>query len=61
MPGVIVSSPHSARTNRTDRLMLQVILALVPGTLAMVWYFGWGVLINMALATQLRRSRPRPW
>jgi electron transport complex protein RnfD len=23
----------------------------VPGTLALVWFFGWGVLINMALAT----------
>ena len=51
MPGVIDSSPHSARANRTDRLMLEVILALVPGTLAMVWYFGWGVLVNMALAS----------
>jgi electron transport complex protein RnfD len=51
MPGVVVSSPHSARVNRTDWIMLQVILALVPGTLAMVWLFGWGVLINMALAS----------
>jgi electron transport complex protein RnfD len=50
MAGVILSSPHSARVNRTDRVMLQVILALIPGTIAMVWYFGWGVIINMALA-----------
>ncbi|MBK5931221.1 electron transport complex subunit RsxD [Halochromatium salexigens] len=46
-----VSSPHSARVNRVDQVMLQVSLALVPGTLVMVWFFGWGVLINMALAT----------
>jgi len=46
-----VSSPHSARVNRVDQVMLQVCLALVPGTLALVWFFGWGVLINMALAT----------
>jgi electron transport complex protein RnfD len=46
-----VSSPHSARVNRVDWIMLQVCLALVPGTLALIWYFGWGVLINMALAT----------
>lgn len=49
--GLFVSSPHSARINRVDWVMLQVCLALVPGTLALVWYFGWGVLINMALAT----------
>ncbi len=30
--------------------MLDVILALVPGAIAMTWYFGWGVLVNMTLA-----------
>jgi electron transport complex protein RnfD len=47
----VISSPHAARVNRTDRVMLQVTLALIPGTLAMVWFFGWGVIINMALAS----------
>ncbi|KAA6184085.1 electron transport complex subunit RsxD [Thiohalocapsa marina] len=46
----ITSSPHGARNNRVDWIMLQVCLALVPGTAALVWFFGWGVLINMALA-----------
>jgi electron transport complex protein RnfD len=50
MTGVVVSSPHSARVNRVDRVMLQVILALIPGILAMTWLFGWGLLINMGLA-----------
>ncbi len=45
------SSPHSARINRVDQVMLQVCLALIPGTIAMVWFFGWGVIINMALAS----------
>jgi electron transport complex protein RnfD len=45
-----ISSPHSERPNRVDQLMLQVVLALIPGTLAMVWYFGWGILINILLA-----------
>ena len=27
-----------------------VLLALVPGVIAMTWYFGWGILINLALA-----------
>jgi len=30
--------------------MLQVILALLPGIAAMIWYFGWGLLINIVLA-----------
>ena len=30
--------------------MGMVLLALIPGTLAMWWYFGWGVLINLAIA-----------
>lgn len=47
----VISSPHGARVNRVDHVMQQVCLALIPGTLAMVWYFGWGVLINMVLAT----------
>lgn len=46
----VISSPHSARINRVSWVMLQVCLALVPGTAALVWFFGWGVLINMGLA-----------
>jgi electron transport complex protein RnfD len=30
--------------------MLQVVLALIPGIIAMIWYFGWGTLINIGLA-----------
>ena len=47
----IVSSPYTGRVNRVDGVMLQVILALIPGALAMIWFFGWGLLIQMALAT----------
>jgi len=50
MTDVIVSSPHGSRPNRVDRIMLEVILALIPGTLALIWYFGWGILINLVLA-----------
>ena len=46
-----ISSPHSDRPNSVSRTMLLAILALVPGALAMIWYFGWGVLINMLLAS----------
>ncbi|MBL3601585.1 MAG: electron transport complex subunit RsxD [gamma proteobacterium endosymbiont of Lamellibrachia anaximandri] len=45
------SSPHTRRPNSVDKVMLQVILALLPGVLAMTWYFGPGVLINIVIAT----------
>lgn len=48
-----ITSPHTSRPNRVDRVMLQVILALIPGSAAMIYYFGWGILINMVLATLL--------
>ncbi len=35
------------------RMMRRVLYALVPGTLAMAWYFGWGVLVNVSLAVVL--------
>ncbi|MEY6432653.1 electron transport complex subunit RsxD [Thioalkalicoccus limnaeus] len=50
MPGTIISSPHGARVNRVDWIMLQVIAALIPGIAVMIWFFGWGLLINIALA-----------
>ena len=46
-----LSSPHTARPNETRRVMAEVLLALLPGIAALVWYFGWGVVINIALAS----------
>ena len=46
----MVSSPHVAPGNSLQKLMLQVIIALVPGTLVYVWQFGPGVLVNIVLA-----------
>jgi len=51
MTGSVISSPYVDRPNRVDRIMLQVVVALIPGTLAMIWYFGWGIAINMVLAS----------
>jgi electron transport complex protein RnfD len=31
--------------------MLQVLLALVPGIAIYVWFFGWGIVVNIAIAT----------
>ena len=46
-----ISSPHTARPNSVTLTMFWVILALVPGTIAMTWYFGWGIIIHMLLAS----------
>jgi len=44
------TSPHLVPGHSVGRVMRQVLYALVPGTLAMTWFFGWGVLVNVTLA-----------
>jgi len=46
-----LTSPHSERPNSVRNVMLWVIMALLPGIGAMTWHFGWGVLINIILAS----------
>jgi len=41
------SSPHGHEGSSTGQLMLQVVLACVPGTAALCFFFGNGVLINL--------------
>lgn len=45
-----VSSPHKAPERGIGGVMRQVLYALVPGTIAYAWYFGWSILITIALA-----------
>lgn len=45
-----VSSPHLSRALDTGTVMRQVMLATIPGILALTWFFGWGTLINIAWA-----------
>jgi electron transport complex protein RnfD len=45
-----ITSPHAKGSNRTQQVMLQVLLATVPGILALTWLFGAGTLFNLALA-----------
>jgi electron transport complex protein RnfD len=45
-----VSSPYLIARTSVAQVMRQVLYALVPGTAALAWYFGWGVLVNIALA-----------
>lgn len=45
-----LSSPHTHNSNSTTKVMLTVALATVPGLLVLTGFFGWGTLINIALA-----------
>ncbi len=42
--------PHLRPAKNVTRVMGDVLLALVPATIAYVWYFGPGLIINMAVA-----------
>ncbi len=46
-----ISSPHVQRPTKTADIMRLVILATLPGMLAMTFFFGWGTLINVVLAS----------
>ena len=43
------ASPHKTLPRSTERVMGWVLLALIPGTLVMLYSFGIGVLINLTL------------
>ena len=51
MNGFVTGGPPAFHSQRSvTRLMLTVELALLPGILTLVWFFGPGVLINAAIA-----------
>ncbi len=67
----VASSPHLSGQNDVQRVMAQVMLALLPGIAALWWYFGWGVIVNLGLTSltavvcewlvmRLRGRDPRP-
>jgi len=45
-----LSSPHVRGSNRTSRIMLNVALATLPGLAVMMYFFGWGTPVQVALA-----------
>lgn len=45
-----ISSPHTTRAFSTQDVMLHVLLALIPGIIALTWFFGPGHLIQIAIA-----------
>ncbi|SEG23712.1 electron transport complex subunit RsxD [Marinobacterium lutimaris] len=48
-----LSSPHVSKANSTANVMRLVLLATLPGILAMTVFFGWGTLIQIVLASVL--------
>ena len=42
--------PYLGSDNSVQSMMLKVVYALVPGTIAAFWFFGWGVLFNLIIA-----------
>ncbi|TDN60213.1 electron transport complex subunit RsxD [Scandinavium goeteborgense] len=47
----IASSPYTHNHRQTSRIMLLVLLATVPGIAVQTWFFGWGTLIQILLAS----------
>ena len=44
------TSPFFTSKNNVKSMMKQVLFALVPGTLVMFYFYGWGIIINIILA-----------
>lgn len=44
------SSPFVSANASVQSIMYRVLLALIPGSLAAIYFFGWGVLINLTIA-----------
>lgn len=45
-----VTSPHAHKNHSTNFVMRQVLLATLPGVIALTYFFGWGSLINILWA-----------
>lgn len=45
-----ITSPHTKGSNRTQKVMQQVLLATLPGVLVLTWLYGIGTLINLVWA-----------
>lgn len=46
-----ITSPHAHSQNSTAQVMQLVLLATVPGLIALTWFFGPGSLFNVVLAS----------
>ncbi|MEE8059081.1 MAG: electron transport complex subunit RsxD [Pseudomonadales bacterium] len=51
-----IISPHTTGPLNTARVMQLVLLATIPGILALSWHFGWGTLVNIVWASMVAVS-----
>lgn len=51
MSAVLPSSPHVHAPSDVSKVMHQVSLALVPALATYTWLFGWGVMLNILIAS----------
>lgn len=49
MDPITPSSPHLQPVGSVIRVMRRVLYALIPGIIAYVVFFGWGVMVNMVI------------
>jgi electron transport complex protein RnfD len=47
----MTNSPHFLKPTSVQSVMLRVLLALIPGIAAYVWFFGAAILVQLALAS----------
>jgi electron transport complex protein RnfD len=45
------SSPHLPGSNSVTIMMRRVLMALLPGIMCFTWLFGWGIMVNILLAS----------
>ena len=45
-----LTSPHAHGPNKTSNVMFKVILACIPGLMALTWFFGLGSILNVITA-----------
>jgi electron transport complex protein RnfD len=50
MPHPVQGAPHLPPASRVNRLMAKVLIALIPALIAHVWFFGWGIFVQIILA-----------
>ena len=56
----LAGPPHFPPINTVSGVMKQVLYALVPGIAAHVWFFGFGILFQIALAVGFALAL-EPW
>jgi electron transport complex protein RnfD len=46
-----LTSPHVLADTSIGQVMRRVLYAMLPGIVALIWFFGWGILVNLVIAT----------